>query len=69
MVMIDVKVPETNSTKNNPERLRKHGCSHITIRRSVADGRGGLNEVNDSVEVPSVGQEFPQNKIPDAARA
>lgn len=56
----EVKVPETNSKKFNTELLRKHGCSHITVKRNVADGRGGQKEVNANVEVPPIGQEFPQ---------
>ena len=57
----DVKVPETNSKKFGTELLHKHGCSHITVKRSVSDGMGGKKEVNANVEVPLVAQELPQN--------
>lgn len=55
-----VKVPETNTKKFNTAPLRKHGCTHITINRSVDGGSGGKKEVDANDEVPPIEKEFPQ---------
>lgn len=57
----DVKVPETNSKNFDTEVLRKHGYTHITLKRSVDDGRGGKNKIDVNVQVLPIGQEFPRN--------